>query len=298
MRRLLVAASILLIAPTAWAQSNSELMDRISRLERDVNFVQKQVYTGAAASDPNGMPVPTGAGSAALEVRISAMEEQLRVMRGQVETAQFASGEAQRNVIKLKEDMEYRLGALEQAQSAAAVSAQTGAASAVVDPAVDPVAEPVAEPVASVKPDVPASYQPAPAASTGADFPDSNAAYNAAFKELNGKNYSAAASKFDAFVRKYPKDPLTSNAYYWLGESYYARGDYTRAAEGFRKGFESNPQGQKAPDNLLKLAMSLDNIKRTSEACIVLGQVVSKYGTSAPRTKERAEAERSRMQCK
>jgi tol-pal system protein YbgF len=148
--------------------------------------------------------------------------------------------------------------------------------------------------------DEPATYQPAgntPAA-TGADFPDSNAAYNAAFKKLNSKDYSGAAAGFDEFVKAYPKDPLTSNAYYWLGESYYARGDYTRAAEGFRKGFESNPQGQKAPDNLLKLAMSLDNIKRNKEACIVLGQVVSKYGDSAPRTKERAEAERSRMQCK
>ncbi len=190
MRRFVLAATALLTAAPAYAQSNSELMDRISRLERDVNFVQKQVYTGAAAGDPNAMPA------------------------------------------------------------------------------------------------------------TGADSPDSNAAYTAAFKELNAKNYSGAASKFDDFVRKYPKDPLTSNAYYWLGESYYARGDYTRAAEGFRKGFESNPQGQKAPDNLLKLAMSLDNIKRTSEACIVLGQIVSKYGDSAPRTKERADAERSRMQCK
>lgn len=289
MRRLFVAAVALLIAPTAWAQSNAELMDRISRLERDVNFVQKQVYTGAAA-DPNGMPVATGAGAAQLEVRLSAIEEQLRTMRGQVETAQFNAGEAQRTVQKMKEDIDYRLGALEQAQSAAAMAASNTAAAEV------PEAD--AEPAAAVAtPETPASYQPVKA-TTGADFPDSNAAYNAAFKELNGKNYSEAASKFDAFVRKYPKDPLTSNAYYWLGESYYARGDYTRAAEGFRKGFESNPQGQKAPDNLLKLAMSLDNIKRTSEACIVLGQVVAKYGDSAPRTKQRAEAERSRMQCK
>lgn len=294
MRRILFAATTLLVAAPAFAQSNAELMDRISRLERDVNFVQKQVYTGSGAADPNAMPGATGPGAAQLEVRLSAIEEQLRAMRGQVETAQYQSGEATRGLQKLKEDMEYRLGALEQAQSAAAVAAQTGTAAAAPEPAA------TAEPAAEAAPEAPASYQPASAApaTTGADFPDSNAAYNAAFKELNSKNYSAAASKFDAFVRKYPKDPLTSNAYYWLGESYYARGDYTRAAEGFRKGFESNPQGQKAPDNLLKLAMSLDNIKRTSEACIVLGQVVSKYGDTAPRTKQRAEAERSRMQCK
>ena len=287
MRRVALALTVFLAAAPAFAQSNAELMDRIGRLERDINFLQKQVYAGGPAGDPNAMPAGGGAGAAQLEVRISTIEEQLRAMRGQVETAQFNAGEAKRDVTKLKEDMEYRLGALEQAQSAAAVAAGAGA-----DAAPQAAAE---TPSVAVAEEAPAGYQPA---ATGADFPDSNAAYNEAFKDLNAKNYSAAATKFDAFVKKYPKDPLTSNAYYWLGESYYARGDYTRAAEGFRKGFESNPQGQKAPDNLLKLAMSLDNVKRTSEACIVLSQVVGKYGDAAPRTKERAEAERSRMQCK
>lgn len=264
---------------------DSALMDRLLRLERDVNFLQKQVYSGTSpAGDPNAMPIATGEGAAQLQVRITQMEEELRTMRGQVETAQYQAGEAKRDLQKMKEDYDYRLQALEQAQSAAAIPAPEAAA--LTDDA-----------MAEVK-DAPASYSPTTPAATGADFPDSNAAYNAAFKQLNAKDYSGAATSFDAFVKKYPSDPLTANAYYWLGESYYARGDYTRAADGFRKGFETNPKGQKAPDNLLKLALSLDNIKRTSEACVVLGQVVSKYGESSPRTKTRAESERARMQCK
>lgn len=294
MRRLLLAVSLVSIATSAFAQ-DSALMDRLGRLERDMNFLQRQVYTGAPAGDPNAMPAATGAGAAQLDVRISGLEEQMRALRGQVEQAQYAATEAQREHKKFAEDMEYRLQAIEQAQSAAANAAPVTAPSYEAEPT------PVEEPAAPVS-NTPAGYQPsvaAPApAATGGDFPNSNAHYNYAFKLLNDKKYSEAATSFDSFVRDYPKDPLTSNAYYWLGESYYARGDYTRAAEGFRKGFESNPQGQKAPDNLLKLAMSLDNIKRTSEACIVLKQVVGKYGESAPRTKERAEAERSRMQCK
>lgn len=298
MRRALLVMTTFLIAPTAFAQSNGELMDRIGRLERDVNFLQKQVYTGSGGqADPNAMPM-SGEGNAQVQVRLTQMEEELRSMRGQVETAQFASGEAKRDVQKLKEDMEYRVGALEQAQANAAVAANGAAAASAATAGTTPAEEPMVA-VAPAKSE-PASYTPGAGekAATGADFPDSNAAYNSAFRQLNTKNYSQAATEFDAFVRKYPNDPLTSNAYYWLGESYYARGDYTRAVDGFRKGFESNPQGQKAPDNLLKLAMSLDNIKRTQEACVVLNQVVTKYGTDAPRTKERAEAERSRMQCK
>ena len=135
-------------------------------------------------------------------------------------------------------------------------------------------------------------------AATGKDFPDANAHYNYAFKLLNEKNYSAAASSFDTFVKKYPSDPLAGNAYYWLGESHYARADYTRAAEGFRKGYEANPDGQKAPDNLLKLGLSLAQVKRVPEACIVLSQVTTKYAQSNARTATRAEKKRTELQCK
>lgn len=285
MRRCLLIA--LLLATPALAQ-DSAMMDRLLRLERDVNFLQKQVYSGTG--DVNAMPAVTGEGAAQLQVRLTQMEEELRAMRGQIETAQFTAGESKRELQKLKDEFSYRLQALEQAQSAAAIGAPDPAAAAATDGAADPAAE------------APASYSPTGSAAdetatTGADFPDANAAYNAAFKQLNAKDYSAAARSFDAFVKQYPNDPLTSNAYYWLGESYYARGDYTRAVEGFRKGFESNTSGQKAPDNLLKLALSLDKIKRHSEACIVLGQLVNKYGASAPRTASKAQEERSRMQC-
>lgn len=281
MRRTLLLA--LLLATPALAQ-DSAMMDRLLRLERDVNFLQKQVYSGTGG-DPNAPVSITGDGAAQLQVRLSQLDEELRVMRGQIETAQYQAAEAKRSIDKMKEDYSYRIQALEQAQAAAAVSANA-------TPSDDPATAAAAE-----QSDAPASYSPTSSAATGADFPDANAAYNAAFRKLNTKNYSGAATDFDAFVKKYPSDPLTSNAYYWLGESYYARGDYTRAVDGFRKGFETNPQGQKAPDNLLKLALSLDNIKRTSEGCAILGQLISKYGDTNPRTKTRAESERARMGC-
>lgn len=290
MRRLLVAVSLIAIAAPALAQSGAALMDRLSRLERDVNFLQRQVYAGGPPTgDPNALPLDN-AGAAAIQVRLTQIDEEMRQLRGQIEQAAHQSREALEAQKRLAEDVNYRLQALEQAQAQAAVAAAGETANAPAAPTEEPSA-----------PTEPAGYKPTRAAKTsptGADFPNSNAHYNHAFKLLNSKHYSEAATSFDAFVRSYPNDPLVSNAYYWLGESYYARGDYTRAAEGFRKGFEANPQGQKAPDNLLKLAMSLENIKRTNEACIVLNQIVNKYGDRAPRTRQRAEAERSRMQCK
>lgn len=271
--------TLALLAPAAHAQE--DVSEQLDRLERDVNFLQKQVYRGGA-TDGTGAPI-TNAGQ--VEVRFSQMDEQIRQIRGQIEQTQFQAKKASDDLKKLSDDVDFRLRALEQKQ--AAMDAAAAAAPA-------PVAE-------AEHPSEPAKYQAAggeAAALTGNDFPDANAHYSHAFKLLNEKKYAEAGASFDAFVKKYPSDPLTSNSYYWLGESYYARQDYTRAAESFRKGYEANTDGQKAPDNLLKLAMSLNQVKRTNEACIVLKQVMSKYAEASPRTAQRASDQHSTMQCK
>ncbi|MES2984624.1 MAG: tol-pal system protein YbgF [Pseudomonadota bacterium] len=288
-----VFLALVIAAPTAYAQEDtSALVDRLNRLERDVNFVQKQVYRGdSGGSDA----LPANAGQ--LQVRLSQVDEEIRQLHGQLEQAQFQNKQNADQIKKLSDDVDYRLRAIEQKQAEA--SAQQAAAIAAASAA---AATPVATAEAPAAAEKAANYQPEPAvakpALTGKDFPNANAHYAAAFKLLNDKKYSDAAASFDTFVKKYPSDPLTSNAYYWLGESQYARSDFTRSAESFRKGFEVNPEGQKAPDNLYKLALSLNQIKRTSEACIVLGQVISKYSETAARTAARAGDARTTMQCK
>ena len=280
-------ALILILASPAFAQSTGELNERLNRLERDLSFVQKQVYSGGGAA-----PGVTGVGGN-VEVRLTQIDEQIRQLRGMAEQAQYEARRATEALEKYRGDTDYRMQALE--QKLAAMEAAVAAAPVAME--APPTGETIVPPE---EPSAPATYQKeaesAPAA-TGRDFPNSNAHYSHAFKLLNDKNYTASATSFDQFVKKYPNDPLTGNAYYWLGESYYARGDYTRAAEGFRKGFEANPDGQKAPDNLLKLAMSLGKVKRTKEACIVLNQITSKYSDSSPRTASKATQQVSDLGC-
>lgn len=299
MRRLgYFVLAVIAFTPAAFAQEDeSALYDKLNRLERDVNFLQKQVYRGGSSAGDDGITTTTsgGAGNGQIEVRLTQIDQEIRQIRGQLEQAQFQTRQTAVDMKKLSDDTDYRLRALEQKQAAVdAAAAATPAATAATTtaPATDDAAT------------APANYQPGAKdtkekpALTGKDFPDANAEYSAAFKLLNEKKYPEAASALDTFVKKYPGDPLTSNAYYWLGESYYARADYTRAAESFRKGFETNPDGQKAPDNLLKLAMSLAQVKRTTAACVVLGEIITKYSNSAARTVAKAIEQRNVLQCK
>jgi tol-pal system protein YbgF len=262
-------------------------------------------FSGAAfAQDDDGeesiapVAAPIASGGR-MEVRISKLEQEIRALRGVIEQQQFTERQLATEMKKLSDDMEYRLRALEEKQAAAATIAAPAPIPAApqIPMPTSPVEEPAKfDPVK--KPEAAAPTVKPVAAVTGNDFPDANAHYSSAFKMLNEKKYSEAATSFDGFVKKYPSDPLTSNAYYWLGESYYARADYTRAAESFRKGFETGPSSQKAPDNLYKLAKSLNQVKRANEACLVLAQIIKKYPDAAPRTVKLAEDERLAMQCK
>jgi tol-pal system protein YbgF len=122
--------------------------------------------------------------------------------------------------------------------------------------------------------------------------------YNHGFRLLNQTRYEDAARTFEAFTEKYPKDPLIGNAYYWLGETYYIRRDYVKAADSFRQGFEVLPSGPKAADNLLKLSMALSAMKKQKEACVVLDQLLVKFKDSSTSVAKKADAERTRIGCR
>jgi tol-pal system protein YbgF len=90
--------------------------------------------------------------------------------------------------------------------------------------------------------------------------PQAKRAYAAALALVNGKHYPEALDAFAAFLMKWPDHPNADNAMYWRGECYFAQGDFTHAAEQFEGTVARFPLGNKAPDALLKLAMSDDKL--------------------------------------
>ena len=250
------------------AAQEAATVDKLNRLERDVRFLQRQIYRGAAA-DPRPVPGNGAAGSAQLSVELSALREDMRKLRGMLEQVQYENMQLKQQQKLLSEDMEFRLRELEDKLRAQSPLPGDDIMGEKQTP------EENAQVLAGDGEEEAEADAPANAVSSAAK--DSDSHYNEAFELLNQKAYAKAAASFTTFLRRYPNDPLVPNAYYWLGESYYARGDYVRAADGFRRGYESDKEGQKAPDNLLKLGLSLANVKRKDEACVILGQVLGNY---------------------
>jgi tol-pal system protein YbgF len=121
--------------------------------------------------------------------------------------------------------------------------------------------------------------------------------YETAYGLLLQQDYAAAEAAFDEFLRRYPGDPLAGNAQYWLGETFYVRGNFKSAAGAFLRGYQSYGRSSKAPDSLLKLAMSLDRLGQRDAACSSYGELSVKFPNAPGAVKNRADNERRRLGC-
>jgi tol-pal system protein YbgF len=121
--------------------------------------------------------------------------------------------------------------------------------------------------------------------------------YNFAFGLLKQADYPAAEAALKSFVRQHPDDGLAGSAQYWLGETYYMRGNYSEAAIAFAEGYKRYPKGAKAPDNLLKLGMSLARANQKQNACTAFAQLDHDFSNPGNAVRERAKDEKKKLGC-
>ena len=285
--RLFIAALAVTLAPFAVSAQveQTQVMERMDRIEHDLQIMQRQLARGESAPAATGDAGAAISNPAQLEVRLSGIEEQMRSLRGKMEENENGVRKMNEALDKFQKDTEFRFNELSAGNklvAADAAAAKPGAA-----PAPSGTAAGASKPAVAT-----ADAEPAQS-----NFASPREHYNYAFRLLNQTQYEASAASFEAFTKKYPKDPLIGNAYYWEGETYYIRRDYVNASDNFRKGFESMPEGPKAADNLLKLAMSLDAMKHDKEACLVLQQISTKFKKSAASVADKAEQEQKRIGC-
>ncbi len=271
----LAALAFAATMPAAQAQRLS-LAERVDRLEQQA---------------------AQGGGSSAVELvnRISALESQVQLLQGQVEELRHALEQAQQRNRDQYIDLDSRLNRLEGTGPAASAAAPAPAQPPDIDlaspggssaaPGVSAGAAgqvaPAAAPAGAATPAAPPGLAAAPAGATAME------AYNEAFAALKDGRYAESARRFQAFIDQYPDDPLTGNAYYWLGESYYVTQNYPIAEEAFRTLLARFPGSPKAPDALLKIGYSQYEQKQWDQAEATLNQVLQTYpGTTVARLAE------------
>ncbi|HYE00947.1 MAG TPA: tol-pal system protein YbgF [Alphaproteobacteria bacterium] len=307
-------------APAALAQSDpGAVAARIQRLERDIATLNQMVFRGQA---PAALPAPMpgeGGGSAIanLEVRLTQLEEEIRNLTGQVEEVRFLAQRNKEQMERMNSDLEVRFQELDEKLAAGApaatATAEPEAAPAETQTASATVARPGAKPQpgqssgdTSKAPTTSGTLgtMPAPAGNAGGASGGSKAAggnaqdqYDRAQELLRAGDYAAAEKELSAFLKANPTHTYAPNAQYWLAETHYVRGNYTQAAALFAESYKKHGKGPKAPDSLLKLALSLAQMNRSQDACVALSQLKKDFPTAAPSINNRANKERDRLKC-
>jgi tol-pal system protein YbgF len=218
------------------------------------------------------------------EIRIQQMETQIRELTGRVEEQNY-------EIDQLKE----KLMDLQNAQIKAQANTPAVGASQIGVPTRQP--QSTNNSPLNFEPPAIAGMQTATPKSTTTLPTEATAQYEAAFASLKARDYDVAQKGFEDFLKDHKKHLLTANAKYWLGETYYVRGNYKTAAKTFAEGFQTYPESAKAPDMLLKLGLALEGMGKTSDACVALSQVSVKFPLAGDDLINRASSEMSKLNC-
>jgi len=110
------------------------------------------------------------------------------------------------------------------------------------------------------------------------------AGYDAALKQIRSGDRKGGIAAMEAFAKTNPHTELTDNAYFWIGQGYYAEGKYKQAAFRFEDVLIRFPKSDKAPGALLKEGLSFLALARQGsteasldDARMALQQVVHDY---------------------
>lgn len=324
---MLVAAT--LPALPAAADEVDDLRREVEQLKQQMLFLQNQIPGAGAAGAATG-----GGGNLAAqqEVRMQQIQQQMSDLTGQIERVELKVNDVAAQLERMQKDYEYRLGALEGGgmppAGADGMATSPGAVSDGTGPSLTP-ATPMPEPQSGTgQPAVPSGQPgvlgtidssaqlpqaPAGAAEDAAARAAQQTAMPSGGVVLPGETpreqyeyatnliqrgaYDQAEIALKTFIQQHPKDELTGNAQYWLGETFYVRNDFKNAAVAFAEGYQKYPDSQKAPDNLLKLAMALGQQGQKDNACVALKQLEKRYPDASASIKDRAIKAKQRYSC-
>lgn len=287
-----------LAAPAAAdAERIKTLSTRITTLEGGVAAARKSL-----GMTPAELPVQTAQASAVaqMELRVSALERELRALTGKLEDMNIKMQGLQAKIDRLQSDTDFRLTTLEggKPRKRPPESATRSSTKRTTDTGGNTGGNAGGNTSGNTGGNAgggQVASKPPPNSTLPEGSPMEKYRYATGF--LRTGQFGDAEINLRAFLALHGDHALAGNAQYWLGETYYVRGRYEDAAVAFAEGFQKYPKSVKAPDNLLKLGMSLSRLNKRREACTAFGEINKRYPKASSAVKQAGASERKRLGC-
>ncbi len=256
-----------------FAQDAVVLMQELDEIREDVKILQRRIYH-------------ENDGASSLEVRVGHLDELVRSTAGRLDELEHKIGQLENKIDLINKDIDVRMKLLEGKK-------------------IESFSSPVAD--NSPKFDAPVA-QNAPQSIVGGSISGDNLQplkkqtaadlYQQGLKSLKDSDFTDAEYCFNTILNKFPNDKLAANAQYWLGETYYARKDFSRAAIAFAKGYQEYENSPKKADSLLKLGMSMQELGKKDDACAAFSSLPLEFPKAEKQLKDKAAERVKKLGCK
>lgn len=312
---LAVNGTWLVLAPAGARAQQAETLSneaRIAALEERITELQAVIGTlqtfirdggGAAAPAAGAAPVPGSGdgGPSELSIRVHALETQISALTAQMKDViarldQGGDGSPgpempwQQGQNSVLQDGEPKPPAPPGPQAASEGSQFADAAQTA--PRFGQVPQSPPEPQQQRS-----AQLPALPALTGQDGGGARGIYDASYQSFVRNDLAKAELGFRNFVSSFPDDPLATNAYYWLGRTYYDRQQYEQAAKAFLAGYKRDKKSAIAADSLLHLGLSLASLGEKDAACSTLSAVPRQYPEAPAQLRQNATDAMKKTRC-
>ena len=285
------------------------ISDQIQVITKDLKTLEKAVYQ---KSDVVSLKSSSSASSDSLNedimtkhlLKLNEIENQFRELTNKFEEVNFKLDKLSTRVTKIQSDTQLRFSDLETGAITSTEEKQTplpgstkpqdfGAAPAYqtsnlpqkqsinsIESAKTVIAE-EPEPRESLLPDKPAKEQ-----------------YEFAVSFMKIGDYETAEFALKEFIDKNKDHDLAGSAQYWYGETFRIRQLYSDAATAYLDGYQNYPKSNKAPDNLLKLGITMVQLGEKDQGCKMISGIEKEYPKANKSVLQKAQYEQKKFKCK
>mgnify|MGYP001308661121 len=313
LNKILFAITIIFFTNSLLAEEEEiylkSISDQIQVITKDLKTLEKAVYqkSDVVSLKPSSSTSSDGLNEDIMTkhlLKLNEIEDQFRELTNKFEEVNFKLDKLSTRVTKIQSDTQLRFSDLENGTNISQPEKQTalpgsakpqdfGAAPAYqttnlpkeqsigsVDSAQTVIAE---EPEVrdSLLPDKPAEDQ-----------------YEFAVSFMKIGDYETAEFALKEFIEKNKDHDLAGSAQYWYGETFRIRQLYSDAATAYLDGYQNYPKSKKAPDNLLKLGITMVQLGEKDQGCKMISGIKKEYPKANKSVLQKAQYEQKKFKCK
>ena len=283
------------------------IIDQIQIISKDLKTLEKAFYKNSDVIEKNKSSNVNNLNEDVLTkhlLRLNEIEEQFRELTNKFEEVNFKMDKLSTRITKMQSDNQLRFSDLENTdldQNKIKKKAKLPGTSGPQDFGATPgySSKNLPEEQKTVSVGTTAAVTTSEAERSESLLPNKppKEQYDFAISFMKIGDYETAEFALKEFIDKNKGHDLAGNAQYWYGETFRIRQLYSDAATAYLDGYQNYPKSDKAPDNLLKLGITMVQLGEKEQGCTMIKGIKKQYPKASKSVLQKAQYEQKKFNC-